>query len=560
MADDTQTAAQDSEQDFAIPGQDPDTPMAGQGMPAAPQGGAQAPPAAQSSPVAAPSAPAAPSGDSSGQPQASGKAMFLGNLLKTILSGVQNSGGNPNNAFDRGFQNASPQAQQQRSNKQQMDQAQISKAQSEADLEKMQVSLTGMKALQTEYLLKRLPQEDQMKHLETVSNFKQALIKEGASVEAEGDDEKASDAQAQQLNGSDPRATGHAGRFYSLPTMDSEGKAKFDVVYVPTKDVLQNDYKYTDANGKEQSIPAGTPMSGAMGKFVENLQKGVQDDTKAQHKQMADALKPNVSDNEIPQTINWLENQQKQNTPLYQRNKAAADAQIKSLQAAHTQNIAEKQQLAAQKAQTAHNIKDEDQLVIAGEPGKQETQVFAKNAVPAGMTSYPLKDPQALASTVARFNDVQTKVNELADFVNKGGMDHIQPGLVGDAIAEANKEMKLGAFGAEMPTARVNAILDQENYKAMNQQSRDFVRNYAFAREAMTQLPAIQTFGKSNRINDTQLKAALQLLPDHKMAGNTEAAKQQMQALQRILDPLRNSIPKGLPGAVMTPSFLEKNQ
>src|SRR5271170_5436002 len=46
-------------------------------------------------------------------PKVTGKAAFMGNLLRTILSGVQNSTGNPNNAFDRGFQQASPQVQQQ---------------------------------------------------------------------------------------------------------------------------------------------------------------------------------------------------------------------------------------------------------------------------------------------------------------------------------------------------------------------------------------------------------------------------------------------------------------
>ena len=204
--------------------------------------------------------------------------------------------------------------------------------------------------------------------------------------------------------------------------------------------------------------------------------------------------------------------------------------------------------------------KNDDQLVIAGEPGQQQTQVMRKGELPQGWVQYPLKDPQALAGTVARFNDVQTKVNDLADFVQKGGMAHIQPGLVGDAIAEINKDVKIGAFGAELPTARFNALLDQENYKAMNQASRDFVRAYGFAREALTQLPAIQTFGKSNRINDTQLKASLALLPDHRMAGNTQAAMDQMQALQNVLDPLRKSIPQGLPGATMLPSFLERGQ
>ena len=318
-------ALQDSEQDFGIPGED----EAGPGI----RGGdTQLPATALTAPQQQPSATATPS---SAPPKASGKAMFLGNLLKTILSGVQNAPGNPNNAFDRGFMGASPQVQQQK-------QIDLSRAQSQADLEKMQVTMTGLKALQLEYLIKRLPQEQQEQHLKAVSDFKQNLVKEGANIEAEGDDEKASDAQAVHLNGSDPRATSHTGRFYSLPTMDAEGKPKFDVVYVPNKDTLQNDFKWTDGEGNEQTIPAGTPYAGAMGKFVELMQKGAQNQLKDEHKAMGNALKPNVPENEIPQTVAWLQSQAKQNTPLYQQNKNAVDAQINTLQAAHKQAQADK--------------------------------------------------------------------------------------------------------------------------------------------------------------------------------------------------------------------------
>ena len=285
------SAAQDDEQDFSIPGSD----EADQGgIAGAPQNGAPDPQAAPPQAQATQPPPAAP------QPQVSGRTAFLGNLLKAVMSGIQNAPGNPNNAFDRGYMANSPNAQAQQKANQQLTQAKVQTAQSEADQAKIQTSITGMKALQYEYLLKRLPQEDQEKHLDVVSKFKENLIKEGASIEAEGDDEKASDAQAMHLNGTDPRSTGHAGRFYSLPTMDSSGKAKFDVVYVPTKDVLQNDFKYEDSEGEEQTIPAGTPMGGAMGKFVENQQKDAQNQTKAQHKTMADALRPKVPDARNP--------------------------------------------------------------------------------------------------------------------------------------------------------------------------------------------------------------------------------------------------------------------
>ena len=341
-------ALQDSEQDFSIPGQDEadeggimGVPQQGAPPPSPQQQQAQA---AQTQPQPQQAAPA---------PRISGKAQFFGNLLKTLLTTVQNTQGNPNNAFDRGFHNASPQVQQEQ-------QANLSKVQSEADLAKMQVSLTGMKALQYEYLLKRLPAELQEQHMKVVSEFKQNLIKEGASVEAEAADEKAADGQATYLNGSDPRSTGHAGKFYSLPTMDTDGKPKFDVVYVPNKDTLQNDFKWEDSEGNEHSIAAGTPFSGALGKFVELQQKDAQSQTKNEHKMMADALKPNVPDAQIPQTVAWLQNQQKQNTPLYQQNKNAADAQINVLQSAHGMIQKDKLDQARAGAQMRSDIKQDE--------------------------------------------------------------------------------------------------------------------------------------------------------------------------------------------------------
>ena len=331
MADtDLQTAAQDAEQDFSIPGQDSGNFME---MPAGI--GPSSP-----GPSAAPVAPSAPQGMTSdelaqsfrpGQPRITGKAQFFGNLLKTLLSAVQNAPGNPNNAFDRGFMAQSPQAKQMQQMKQQTQQANLAHIQSETDAEKAQTALTGMKALQLKYLLARLPQQLQEQHLETIAKFKDFLVKSGASVEAEADDMKAGDAQAARLNGSDQRSTGHAGRFYNMPSMDEEGKPKWEVVYVPNKDVLQSDWESDDGSIQ---IKAGTPIGAGFAAVISKMQKGAQDDTKAEHTAMANALKPNVPDSEINQTVEWLKSQQKQNTPLYQQNKNAVDAQINTLTAA----------------------------------------------------------------------------------------------------------------------------------------------------------------------------------------------------------------------------------
>jgi hypothetical protein len=336
--DSDNTALQDSEQDQdggSILGGDPDSGMSipsAQGG-SAPPGGTQPPPTPQTPPSDSGNGPSAP-------PKVSGRAMFLGNLLKTVLTGALTSQAGGTSGFQRAFnQAANPNVKAQQQGQNQLQQAQVQKAQSEADQAKIQTSITGMKALQYEYLLKRLPMEDQMKHIGEVAKFNDFIVKNGAIPETQPGDEKAIDADTMHSNGTDPRVLNHQGRFLSMPTgkFDDDGKPLFVKTFFPSKDVLQQEFHYTDANGKDAVLSAGMPIGGALGKIVEDQFGKAQNDTKEQHKQMGDALRPNVPDNEIPQTVAWLKNQQKQNTPLYQQNKNAADAQINTLNAAHGQ-------------------------------------------------------------------------------------------------------------------------------------------------------------------------------------------------------------------------------
>jgi hypothetical protein len=353
-------ALDDSETDGASPvlGGEDDGEDSGGGQPTPPGGPAptpagQPPPAAAAPPAAGPPATTPPAGPA---PAANGRAMFLGNLLKTILSGAMAGGQQGQGAFSRGMAAGSPQGQQAAQQQQQKGAADTSKALSEADLMKQQVALTGAKALSAEYMLKRLPQEQQQKYLDKISDFKQTLIKEGANVEAEGDDEKASDAHASLLNSSDPRSTSHQGRFYSLPTMDSDGKPKFDTIYVPNKDTLQSDYNYKDGDGQDQTIPAGTPMFGAMGKLVDSVHAGLQDATKSQHQALIDPKTPE----EVDVKLASLQSDKDSNSTFYQHNKPAIDQKIQALTTVQAANKAkadqarqDKKDAAASRATTA---------------------------------------------------------------------------------------------------------------------------------------------------------------------------------------------------------------
>lgn len=490
-------ALQDSEDDdFGIPGEQDERSF---------DAGAQPSTTGQTSPQSTANASAGPSAQSSGIQQANTANQgqlsvdtsekihphmaILAGLANKLLSAVQNAPGNPRNAFDRGFMNASP-------NQQAMQSAALSKAQSAADLEKLQVSMTGMKALQLEYMIKRLPQQLQQEHLDKISEFKQNLIKEGANIEAEGDDEKASDAQAFHLNQSDPRALQHAGKFYSLPTMDKDGNAKFDVVFVPNKDTLQNDFTWTDPDGNEQTVKAGTSLSATLGRFVEMQSKGAQNQTKAEHQAMGNALTPNVPENEINQTVNWLESQQKQNTPLYQQNKAAVDAQIGSLRKAQQETQQQKERQAAAgaarteekqtfgKAVLAHTD-DGDMIMSSKEAKEQGIDDF--ETIPAPMAQKAREQSANADASMNALHNYRDTFSKVAPKLNATDRDNLRAvtqslqahagGILGGLIDDLPLAGPLSNYtnkllqGATMATA----------YKNLSPEGKTLVAQYAMA-------------------------------------------------------------------------------
>jgi len=539
MADEPQnTALQDSEQDdntgdFSAFGIGGDT---------------QTPPAPQSAPQATPSATAAtPPIQVDTKQKVHPHMALLAGLLGRVLTGVRNAPGNPNNALDRGFMAASP-------NNQAMQQAAVSKAQSEADLAKMQVSITGMKALQYEYLLKRMPQEEQQKHLDAISQFKQNLIKEGANVEAEGDDEKASDAQATHMNATDPRATGHAGRFYSLPTMDASGKAKFDVVYVPSKDTLQSDFKWTDPDGNEQTIPAGTPMSGALGKFVEAQQKGAQGQAKAEHKAMADALGP-VTDEKASGVADWLESQQKQNTPLYQQNKAAVDQQITTLRGAHQRAQQEKLQQARAGAEVRTEAKQSGAKAgnyyhWVGSDG--ETHVGKGNEVPEGVEATPIGGEKEFAQYTAEAhisNIVQQSLNRVHQDIDEHPelfdnstarnilattLEQIDRASAGILVAGTGGSVPLpSGMGAMINTALQNKALNRTTADAVKQ----YIADYKAMKDKAISMQMEMQGGKIGRGAAQMFKSITDQIPNGETA-DSRTAHRQMEDLQQTQDEL----------------------
>jgi hypothetical protein len=161
-------------------------------------------------------------------------------------------------------------------------------------------------------------------------------------------------------------------------------------------------------------------------------------------------------------------------------------------------------------------------------------------------------------------NDVQNKINQLADVANDPQrMGQVQPAVAAAMLAHGKGiTLEFGAHGSSgsggvgLDMSNVNEALYSRDVKKANQATRDFVAAFIGAHEAVTQLPRLQTFGKSNRMTESQMHAAQNLLPQ---PGDGEFASQKMTSLQGMIDPLRKQIPP-LPGAETIPSWLEQRQ
>lgn len=164
-------------------------------------------------------------------------------------------------------------------------------------------------------------------------------------------------------------------------------------------------------------------------------------------------------------------------------------------------------------------------------------------------------DPSVINANIAGFNDVQNKLNQLADIATDAErFSQIQPELAA-AILSHGKGITLGISGTSIDTSRVNEALYREDVAKANQATKDYVTAMVAAHEAITQLPRLQTFGKSGRMTQQQMEAAQNMLP-HPGDGAVLAA-QKMQSLQTTIDPLRKQLPH-MPGAELIPSWLER--
>lgn len=390
------------------------------------------------------------------------------------------------------------------------------------DVSKAQVALhyANLQHIQREMNL--MPDDKREQYLNDAIQHSDEMLKAGAITPlTQPGDLVAAQQQLQQLHAKNPWAV-----YSIMPSRDADGNVAYSAVQF-SKAPLQSDLKLEGAgdDGQDITIPSGTPAD-QVGKYYTNY----------------------LSKKLAAESASNLESQ---------KQKGRIDLQnVKGSQAVQIQNSrnAAAQQRAAITA-TGTNVVAYDPQYQNADGSKGANVVLDKGtAQQRGLFSYKA-DPSAINANIAGMNDVQTKINQLADVaMDSRRMSQLQPELAA-AILEHGKGIKLGISGTELDTSRINEGLYKEDVSKANQATRDFVTAYIGAHEAITQLPRLQTFGKSSRMTETQLHAALNMLPQ---AGDDAGlAQQKMLSLQNTIDPLRKQFPH-MPGAELIPSWHEQ--
>jgi hypothetical protein len=160
-------------------------------------------------------------------------------------------------------------------------------------------------------------------------------------------------------------------------------------------------------------------------------------------------------------------------------------------------------------------------------------------------------DGNKVNALVAGVNDVQTKLNQLADATSE--MNEVDPGISA-ALSGDGVQLSYHGVGIGSVSDVLNAKGRSAAMTGMNDATRKYLIALAAAHEAVTQLPRLQTMGQSSRVTEKQMEAAVRMLPVP--GDDAEMAQSKMSSLQQLIDPVRKQIPQ-MPGASLTPSFTE---
>jgi hypothetical protein len=371
------------------------------------------------------------------------------------------------------------------------------------------------------------PKDKHEQYLQNASDTFQSMLKSGGVQPLSAPTDFATAQQAYQA----ATLKNPALSYSIMPTgRDEDGEFQYSAVLFPNG-VTTADQTLTDPDGNKLVVPAGTKANQVGQHYTNLVTKALERDSKE-----SIAGQNNVT-------------------------KVATNA---ATNATKVQTAGISAAAAAQRA-SGQNVVAWDPEYQNIDGSKGANVVLDKGtAQQRGLFNYKA-DPSGINSLAGGMNDVQNKLNALADVVNDTNrMKQVQPELAA-AMLNPNTGVTLsfgghggGASGGiGVATDRINAWLNNANVKDASQATKDFVAATLASHEAVTNLPRLQTFGKSNRMTHEQMLAAVNLLPS---PGDTPSfAQQKMENLQTMIDPLRKQIPH-MPGAELIPSWLEQKQ
>lgn len=171
-----------------------------------------------------------------------------------------------------------------------------------------------------------------------------------------------------------------------------------------------------------------------------------------------------------------------------------------------------KLQVAAQEAKTKQAIEGMAKPVYAFDPSTQtKTLMSQTDAMKKGLLGVPVGEKQISDDTqlINRLTDVNNKINEYQQSLTKPLSDADKGNI---AALIKDDDLKVGAFGTQLPVERLNAALNAENIKNLSPAARDAILSYFNARESLVGYNRV--LSGSGRSNESALQLQLKTLPD----------------------------------------------
>jgi|HubBroStandDraft_6_1064221.scaffolds.fasta_scaffold02778_7 hypothetical protein len=542
-----------------------------------PSGGTQVPPSPQNAPQGAlPGGGVASTNDDDQQmPQVSGRALFMGNLLKTILSGGLAGAAQGSPGMARGYAAQQQAVQNQRN---QQEQAQQQANQNMAALDAHQTHLLQMHTIQ----MQQAVMAHNMIHLDdghnqnivdsleksTTFDRKEGLMEDEHEVDGEGMSAYSNAVKlAGQLNGK--QGTDSQSR-YKVGVLDGTdlGHLKFNVykanmngrvtrdVFTGLDDKGQPNYQpltgnYTDLDSLEQA----------------NRSKVTQDATKDLIKTVMQTLgKPESlpktqveADGRMGQLNSFVKLTEKNNPQASQ----VAQSEIDSIKKMYP-NLPKNEAALKAADRAPKPAFPAGKYYTYTDP--EGTHLTTGDKLPEGADSTPIKDPQQFMAGAHAANTVQQSLNRLhqnidehpelfddpeaRDIVNSatGDIDKAGAGAAGVSIALPQ------TFWDKLSTRAQNSINNPTTRAAVQQ----YVADYKAAKDKALVMQMEMQGGKIGRGGAQAFASIIGQLP----GGNTatsEAARRQMDDLQQTQDELSKEYPERYQEFKKEPVYQRKN-